>query len=319
MTTKLLQVLYRIHGLVPSDVRLKRRFWLKKGEILLEKKGESLNAYVLEKSGDGIDYEERLLQYLKFSPLITNNQIEIERQSGKVLKSVDEFGKDTTGHLIGIFSIGAYTAPAIADIEKHLPGFLSEIRRLHGLYAETVLENKFVSVALEFFYLANNKPTYSDEAFINAMICLEALYNEAPSDISYKIAHRAAFLLGLHNQDPVEVFSNLKSFYSDRSKLLHGRGALEDSGYNKRFKVGAYARRSIMIFLILLNSNKIKKISKNGRKESLLREIDNAMLDLEKREKLQKEISKGIEKFKLRIPRTFSGKSEEGDYRVTAW
>jgi len=51
-------------------------------------------------------------------------------------------------------------------------------------------------------------------------------------------------------------------------------------------------------------------------KKNLLNEIDYAMLDESKRQKLHKEIDKKLKDFKLSIPRTFEGK---GQYRVTAW
>lgn len=36
-----------ISGLIPKQVKLKRKIWLKKGELLLEKKGDNLHAYLL--------------------------------------------------------------------------------------------------------------------------------------------------------------------------------------------------------------------------------------------------------------------------------
>lgn len=146
---------------------------------------------------------------------------------------------------------------------------------------------------------------------------MEALFNEGPSDIKYKLSHRAAFLLSLCDMDPIEAFENIKVLYNKRSKLVHGGGSLNHDP--DRHLISKYTRRSIIIFMILLSNEKRQNISKKNRKNEILKEIDHAMLNEEMRSSLKKEINKGLKNFKLSIPRTFEGEGKHGNYRITAW
>ena len=146
---------------------------------------------------------------------------------------------------------------------------------------------------------------------------MEALFNEGPSDIKYKLSHRAAFLLGLCDINPIEAFEKLKDIYNKRSKLVHGGGNLYHNPDTSSFS--KYTRRSIIIFMILLKNEERRKISRKKRKIEILKEIDYAMLNEDRRKSLKKEINKGLRDFKLPIPRTFEGKGKHGNYIITAW
>lgn len=174
-----------------------------------------------------------------------------------------------------------------------------------------------MKIALEYFYDAQKKFIYSDAGFISAMISLEAMFNEGPSDIKYKLSHRAGFLLGLSGLDSVEVFEKLKDYYNKRSKLVHGVGKSQDD--SDGHLIVQYTRKAIIIFLILLDNEERGSGVNKRRKEKLLKEIDYAMLDKNKRMQLKKEIKKGLRNFELKIPRVFEGEGENGKYRVTAW
>jgi hypothetical protein len=206
---------------------------------------------------------------------------------------------------------------AVADIENYAHKFIGFIGKLHDKYIDVVSENEFIEIALDYFYEAEKKFVYSYEGFISAVISMEALFNESPSDIKYKLAHRAAFLLGLCDIDPVEAFEKLKDFYNKRSTLVHGGGTIP---YDPdRYLVSKYTRQSIIIFLILLKNDERRKLRRKERKVEILKEIDYAMLNEEKRKSLKKEINKGLKDFKLTIPRTFKGAGKHGNYRITAW
>jgi hypothetical protein len=90
------------------------------------------------------------------------------------------------------------------------------------------------------------------------------------------------------------TFLNANKIYNMRSKIVHGSGRYDDpyGGYLEQTK--SYAGRSCICFLILCR-NRIGLIRKNKEaKRDVLIEIDEAMLDLQKRELLEKEIIKGI-------------------------
>lgn len=312
MSKKLYQWNYEIEGLIPEQVRLKRKLWLKKDEILLEKKNEKLFAYVLGKEDDR--GEQRVVPYLWMSCLISSNAPELSGGSGASLASPDELG--TVPLITSTVSVSLPDV-AVGDIEQYAPKFLRFIGKLHDKYIDIVKENDFLAIALDYFYEAEKKFVYNNEGFISAMISMEALFNEGPSDIKYKLSHRAAFLLGLSGLDSLVAFEKLKVFYNNRSKLVHGGGNLKHDP--DRYLVSMYTRRALIIFMILLKNSNRRSKSVKKRKIEILREIDNAMLDEDRSKSFKNEITKGLKDFNLKIPRTFEGKIEGRDYRVTAW
>ena len=305
---------FKISGLIPKQAKLKRKVWLKKGELLLEQKGGDLVAYLLGEDKDGVNNEDKIVPYLWMTCLVSNNSPDLTQGGGSSISSKDELG--TQPLLSSSLSI-SYPDEAIRDIENHAYKFITFIGRLHDKYIKVVEDNIFTKVALEYFYDAQKKFVYSDEGFISAMISLESLFNEGPFDIKYKLSHRAGFLLGLSGVDSVEVFEKLKALYNTRSKLVHGGGS---SSYDPdRHLVSRYTRKAIIIFLILLENEERGSVGKKRRKKNLLKEIDYAMLDINKRICLENEIKKGLRNFELKIPRVFEGEGERGEYRVTAW
>jgi len=273
-----------IKGLIPDQVKLKRKVWLKKGELLLEKTGDELHAYLLGDDTNRFSMGEEIASYLRFSCLVSSNAPEVEGGSGVGLSSKEDFGKKVKCLSTSIKILNP--EEAIADIEKYAHRFIGFIGKLHDKYIEIVNKNEFIEIALDYFYEAEKKFVYSDEGFISATISMEALYNESPSDIKYKLSHRAAFLLGLCDIDPIEVFEKLKTLYNTRSKLVHGGGTVTNDP--DRHLITKYTRRSIIIFMILLDNEKRKNIGKAKRKKEILKEIDHAMLNEEIRKSLKK-------------------------------
>lgn len=314
MKNQLFQWNFIIKGLIPQQVKLKRKVWLKKGELLLDKKGDKLNAYVLGDETNTFQNEERITPYLRISCLISNNAPDLEGRGGVGISSKEELG---TKPMVTASVSMNLPEEAIIDIENYAPRFIKFIGKLHDKYIHVVSENEFMAIALDYFYEAEKKFVYSNEGFISALVSMEAMFNEAPSDIKYKLAHRAAFLLGLCGIDPFEAFEKLKDFYNKRSTLVHGGGTIP---YDPdRHLVSRYTRQSIIIFLILLKNEERRKIRRKQRKIEILKEIDYAMLNEEKRKLLKKEINKGLKDFTLTIPRTFEGTGKHGNYRITAW
>jgi len=293
---------------------LRRKLWLKKDEILLEKKNKKLFAYVLGKENNS--GEERAVPYLWMSCLISSNVPELSEVSGTYLKSPDELGRKPL--LTATVSVSTVLPDEVVeDIEQYAPIFLRFIGKLHDKYIDIVKENNFLTIALDYFYEAEKKFVYNNEGFISAMISMEALFNEGPSDIKYKLSHRAAFVLGLSGLEASETFEKLKVFYNNRSSLVHGVGSLKHDP--NRSLISKYTRRALIIFMILLKNNNRRSISREKRKKEILREIDYAMFDEDSRKSLKNEISKGLRDFNLKIPRKFEGEIDGRDYRVTAW
>ena len=305
---------FKICGLIPKQAKLKRKFWLRKGELLLEQKGNDLVAYLLGEDKDGFSNEDKIVPYLWMTCLISNNSPDLIQGDGSSISSKEELG---TAPLFSS-SLGiSYPDEAMPEIENHAHRFIAFIGKLHDKYIKVVEDNEFMKISLEYFYDAQKKFVYSDEGFISAMISMESMFNEGPSDIKYKLSHRAGFLLGLSGVDSVEAFEKLKALYNTRSKLVHGGGS--SSHDPDRHLVSRYTRKAIIIFLILLTNEERRGASKKRRKENLLKEIDYAMLYINSRKSLEKEIKTGLRNFKLKIPRVFEGEGKNGEYRVTAW
>lgn len=303
-----------ISGLIPKEVKLKRKIWLKKGVLLLDKKGEDLNAYLLGNQNIGSCDESQITPYLWMSSLVSNNAAELASGGGCSIASKDKLG---TEPILSCTISTHINDEAVKDIEKYTHKFINFIGKLHDKYIDIISDNSFMSIALDYFHDSEKKFVYSDEGFISAMISLESLFNEGPSDIKYKLSHRAAFLLGLCDIDPIKVFQNLKTFYNHRSKLVHGAGSTSKD--SDRYLISHYTRKAIIIFLILLNNKERQAVGKKKRKIKILEEIDIAMLDADRRKAIKQEIRKGLKDFKLKIPRTFEGSGKNGKYRVTAW
>lgn len=314
MSEILFQTRYSIEGLVPKQVQLRKKIWLKKGEILLDKNGEELFAYVLydRNISNIFRTKEKIAPYLWVFCLISNNHLSLARKGAQSMSSRDELG---TMKNISISIKEIIPDEVVSQIENYAPKFLGFIGDLHDKYINIINENKFLSIALNYFYEAQNKSVYNDIGFINAMISLEALFNENPNDIKYKLSHRASFMLGLCDIDPVEAFETLNTHYKYRSKIVHGGSTLPHDP--NTHLVTQYTRKTIIMFLILLNSKERHQIKKKQRKIELLKEIDYAMFDENKRKSLKQEIKKGIKDFRLKIPRIFEVVGKNGEY--VAW
>jgi len=318
VTNHLFQWDFIIKNLIPEQVKLKRKIWLRRDELLLDKKGNDLHAYLLGKDTDRFQSERIITPYLWISCLVSNNAPNLRGGSGTEISLKEELG--TKPSILASLRV-SLPEEAISDIEIYAPKFISYIGKLHDKYIDVVSENDFMGIALDYFYEAQKKFVYNNEGFISTMISMEALFNESPTDIKYKLAHRAAFLLGLCDIEPIEpieAFEKLKDFYDSRSKLVHG-GERTIRFDPDRYLISDYSRRSIIIFLILLKNEERRKRGQKKQKGEILKEIDYAMLDEEKRKSLKREIIKGIKDFKLPIPRSFEGVGKNGSYRIIAW
>lgn len=316
MKTEFWESRFLVSDLLYPEVDLKGKVWLKNDELFIQKTDGLLEACLLVKDGEQSSAEETLSSYLRFICLVSDKGPKIESMGASGLRSKSDFGKSKDRDLL---CIEEFISEEIAcEIEKHAPRFIQFIGELHDNYIETVSNNPFMEVALDYLYDAGRKSVYSDEGFVSCMISMEALFNDSPNDIKHKLSLRAAFLLELSGMvDGVDAFGHLAVLYNKRSKLVHGNGALS---YSSEIGFAAhYARQCINIFLILLQDESRKKIKKGDRKKNLLSEIDHAMLSVDRRKQLESEIINGLKRFKLPVPRVFEANTKYGHERKHAW
>ena len=191
---------------------------------------------------------------------------------------------------------------------------------LHDKYNRVIDDNKFLKIALSYFYEGQVKSAYSDEGFINIITCLEALYNEGNTDISYKLALRAAFLISLTNSSyqPDKIFDNIKTAYNERSKLIHGDKITADMAI--RAEIHHYSRLSLINMIILCCSPDFQKISSKKRKNEIINKLDRALLNDSHKQSLKNTIERSWNDF---IPKTsgrFEFRNDRGEvFSIAAW
>ncbi|TGM87898.1 HEPN domain-containing protein [Leptospira licerasiae] len=83
----------------------------------------------------------------------------------------------------------------------------------------------YLHIALSRYSQARVKKTYEDK-IIDLMIAAEAIYLQSETDLngelSYRLSHRAALLLGKDKKEQKEIFTFFKKAYDVRSKVVHG-------------------------------------------------------------------------------------------------
>ena len=128
--------------------------------------------------------------------------------------------------------------------------------------------------------------------FIHAMISLESLLGDHV-ELRYKISIRLALLLGLVDGNNLTVFENTKKYYDARSKILHGSSTLSensDIGLEDIRTILKYSRQCILCFIIILAQQSLLGNNSNIRKNYVLKLIDEAILDPNKRTVLEEKL-----------------------------
>lgn len=84
-------------------------------------------------------------------------------------------------------------------------------------------KNRFIELAIKRFNLSHIRKDLEDK-LIDMMIAFEALYLTDNAELSYKLATRAAFILGMDKKksEQKEIYLFLKKAYDIRSKIVHG-------------------------------------------------------------------------------------------------
>lgn len=316
MPPTLMQWNFTVHNLIGGDINVPKKFWLKKGEILLKQEGNYLKACILTAQDEsGFDVNKKILPYLKTCSLISNTPT-LEGGGGQSIEKKSDLGREIRIVMTAELRT-EYPKSAKRRIQKHVETYLNQIKTLQKKYYPEVERNPFLETCLDYYYNSRVKSTSQNEGFVNAMMSLEALFNEGAGDITYKLQQRTSFVLGLCKFEPSRIFEQFKEFYKLRNAVVHGGEAIPR--VENRHNVVHYARMSLIVFLILCRNHRRKLIGRDKRKKEILNEIDKAMLDVSKRHSLENEIKRGLQDFKLKVPRKFEGKTNGRLYRVFPW
>jgi hypothetical protein len=94
----------------------------------------------------------------------------------------------------------------------------------HLLQSEGIKKRKWLAVAIRRFGYALERP-FNEDRLVDLMIACESLFlNDlsAQGELSYRLALRAAYLLGNDTAARTTVYHNVKQAYNFRSAVVHG-------------------------------------------------------------------------------------------------
>ncbi len=129
---------------------------------------------------------------------------------------------------------------------------------------------EIIDVALRRFHSAYHGPI--EDRIIDQMIAFESLFLGDSQELTYKLAQRAAFLLGRRSSRET-IFNNMKKAYKYRSRIVHGDNPpSRDELRGIISKTEDYLRQSIQRFLLILSQrNSLKEIRDNLLDENILK------------------------------------------------
>lgn len=141
----------------------------------------------------------------------------------------------------------------------------------------------YLRIAIDYF-LNSKVAKEIEDKLINCMIAIEALFGEK-DELTYRISHRVACLLGKGDDAREDIFKNMKKLYAKRSALVHGKKTIVS--WDDIRKAHSYLRDSINRFLVL---------SQKYSRENILQTLDNAVINDNKRKELQNECEELLQK-----------------------
>jgi hypothetical protein len=212
--------------------------------------------------------------------LVSGFSIHSTSSGSNGIQSRDDLGKPPV--LSGTLRLETiYPKERLEQLQRELMDKWERTRVLWTKMHERLQEKngQFLRIALFYHYQSGLAPAVPlEEAFVDAAIGLEALYNESPQDIGYKLALRGALVLSCLGEK-VNHFETLKGLYNLRNNVVHGKG--ETIEYAQLSKIKELLRKSIKACLALgLEMNK----------PEIIELIDQAMIESNARDKLEREI-----------------------------
>ena len=89
------------------------------------------------------------------------------------------------------------------------------------------------------------------DRILDTAIALETTYSLDSSEITFKLATRAGFFLGIDGDERMEIFRKVKDFYDARSALVHGpRGGRRRIDFGKALSDGRQLAQETLMALL---------------------------------------------------------------------
>jgi hypothetical protein len=262
------------------------------GICFRKKNAEHCTACIAVESEDPLSdkhSEETIIDIATIYSLATGHSFRLHSGGAHGLKSLEELGRGPRGSI----HLTAEPLYSKEQLERHSARLVAGWEKTRDVWIKVkqVLDDRqFLRRSLFYYYRSHLVPMESyerdlDAAFVDAVIGLEALFNDGPQDIGYKLAVRAALLLSCFGkQDNKEVFNSIRELYGKRIKLVHGieREVVTWSEYHL---IREYLRDCLRSCLAL---------SFDNDKKAILSFIDEALVKPSTREKLTITVKEGV-------------------------
>ena len=222
--------------------------------ISLPSKGESITAFVREfKWGTFVPAPQREKQDIDWNidyQFGVNSEIVLDILSvairGPLAARADYFGVErwleeidrnfAFGHLGGGGHPydGWWTEKQLSDEDKKV--FQDMIRGWQEYQGKRDVLNR----AIRRLATSYNRPGMqgAEDSVLDYATALEILYNPGSSEVTYRLATRAAYFLGTNANERKEIFDDIRAFYGVRSSLVHGREVASGSKFWKAVRDG---------------------------------------------------------------------------------
>jgi Apea-like HEPN len=230
------------------------------------------------------DAEKNVRRYIEICSLLSNivPSVTLDMNGTGVIES-DRIGKSRVSNTLIIRNIRKPSPEQKAKVTDNFMTFLERTKKASNKYMELILNYQYLQLAIEYAYTSRLSVQFEDypiqnhqelRAFIDAMVSLEAVFNETLGDISYKLALRCSFLLEMTGFSAGKVFEDLTKAYSKRSHIVHGmkRESLEHQFVEQ---IQLYAREAVVCTCAL-------GLHYNVNKKTLMEKLDEAMFSPEK-------------------------------------
>jgi hypothetical protein len=234
--------------------------------------------------------EETIIDVATIYSLVTNHSFHLQSDdAAHELRSLAELGRGPRASAT-ISIQPKYSEEQLQRHSARLAAGWEKTRDVWSKVKQVLDDRQFLRRSLFYYYRSGLVPLQSyernlDAAFVDAVIGLEALFNDGPQDISYKLAIRAALLLScFRKQGNNDLFNSLKDIYGRRINIVHGikREVVKWSDYELARE---YLRDSLKSCLGL---------AFDGDKENILSLIDQALVNPGTREKLSYAVKQGL-------------------------
>ncbi|MDE2997752.1 MAG: HEPN domain-containing protein [Gemmatimonadota bacterium] len=89
----------------------------------------------------------------------------------------------------------------------------------------------------------------AEDSILDYATTLEILYDPGSTEVTYRLATRAAYFVGSNAKERKEIFDNVRAFYGVRSSLVHGREVGNDKFWKAVENGRDLARRTLLKLL----------------------------------------------------------------------